>query len=200
MGSPYTEGPDVEAVQLALYVDSDKQYGPHTRDAVHNWKLDAGYPTRANDGELGVAGQRMRLGLDPVPPAFAKRAEERTSGADALDAFIVGRIWHWPAPYESALAAKTSLRTLPTIIFSGDVDASVPTVITRRLLTEFPHAYFITVAGAAHPAIGWRQLHTPDRRALPRNAPARRHIVREAARVTSGSCWLESARRMRAAL
>jgi hypothetical protein len=67
---PYMEGPDVEAVQLALHVDPDKRYGPKTRDAVRNWKFHAGYPKRGIDGDLGFSGQRLLLGLDPIPPAF----------------------------------------------------------------------------------------------------------------------------------
>ena len=70
----------------------------------------------------------------------------------------------WPAPsrYEPAVPTTAPLRSLPTIIFSGDVDSSVPTEMTRQLLAEFPHAAFITVAGAAHPAIGWRQDCVPQ--------------------------------------
>lgn len=68
----------------------------------------------------------------------------------------------WPASFKSALSAKTPLRTLPTIIFSGDVDSTVPTAITRRLLREFPNAYFISVAGAGHPTIGWRTDCVPQ--------------------------------------
>jgi hypothetical protein len=98
VGPPFMEGPDVEAVQLALGVDPDKRYGSDTAGAVRNWKFHAGYPQRALDGDLGVAGQRMLLGLDSAPPAFAKRAEERTSGADALDAFIAGRSWLIASP------------------------------------------------------------------------------------------------------
>jgi pimeloyl-ACP methyl ester carboxylesterase len=64
----------------------------------------------------------------------------------------------WPAPsrYVPAVPATTSLRNVPTVIFSGDIDSTVPTEMTRHLLAEFPRATFITVAGAAHPAIGWR--------------------------------------------
>jgi hypothetical protein len=97
------QGPDVESVQRALGVDVDGQYGPDTGGAVRNWKFRAGYPPRAMDDQLGVPGQRMLLGLDPTPPAFMKRAEERTSGAGALDAFIVGRSWLIAGPkYASA--------------------------------------------------------------------------------------------------
>jgi hypothetical protein len=92
-GPPFMAGTDIAAVQQALGVDADSQYGPDTGAAVRNWKFQAGYPTRAIDDQLGVAGQRMLLGLDPTPPAFMKRAEERTSGGAALDAFIIGRSW-----------------------------------------------------------------------------------------------------------
>jgi hypothetical protein len=98
VGPPFMEGPDVEAVQLALGVDPDRRYGPDTRDAVRDWKFRAGYPEQAIDGELGVSGQRRLLGLEPLPAAFLKRAGERTSGAAALDAFIVGRSWHIATP------------------------------------------------------------------------------------------------------
>lgn len=103
VGPPYMEGPDVEAVQRALHVDPDKRYGNDTAGAVRNWKFRAGYPKRTIDGDLGVAGQRMLLGLDPIPSGFAKRAAERASGADALDAFIAGRSWLIAGPkYASA--------------------------------------------------------------------------------------------------
>jgi hypothetical protein len=104
VGPPYMEGPDVEAVQLALHIDPDKRYGPNTRDAARNWKFRTGYPTGSLDGDLGVAGQRMLLGLDPIPPAFAKRAAERTSGADALDAFIAGRSWLITSPHYASVS------------------------------------------------------------------------------------------------
>ena len=69
---------------------------------------------------------------------------------------------NWPAPSKSALPTAVPLRTLPAIIFSGDVDATVPTETTRRLLSELPNAHFITVAGAGHPAIGWRPDCVPQ--------------------------------------
>jgi pimeloyl-ACP methyl ester carboxylesterase len=68
----------------------------------------------------------------------------------------------WPAPYKAAVPTTATLRTLPTIIFSGDVDATAPTFLTRRLLTEFPNAHFIIVAGAAHPTIGQRPDCVPQ--------------------------------------
>jgi pimeloyl-ACP methyl ester carboxylesterase len=69
----------------------------------------------------------------------------------------------WPAPrrFEPAVPADAKLGKVPTIIFSGDVDAIVPTDITRKLLIEFPKATFVSVAGAAHPAIGWRRDCVP---------------------------------------
>jgi hypothetical protein len=111
VGPPFMEGPDVEAVQLALGVDPDKRYGNDTAGAVRRWKFHAGYPTRAIDGDLGVAGQRMLLGLDPIPPGFAKRAEERTSGADALDAFIAGRSWLLSGPKYAKVSPLEGLGT-----------------------------------------------------------------------------------------
>ena len=38
---------------------------------------------------------------------------------------------------------------------------SSPAEITRTLLTVFPHATFVSVAGAAHPTIGWRRDCVP---------------------------------------
>ena len=40
--------------------------------------------------------------------------------------------------------------------------APSPTEMPRHLLAEFHRATFITVAGAAHPAIGWRQDCVPQ--------------------------------------
>jgi pimeloyl-ACP methyl ester carboxylesterase len=70
---------------------------------------------------------------------------------------------NWPAPrrFEPAVPSGANLGQIPTIIFSGDVDAIVPTEITRTLLTVFPKATFVSVAGAAHPAIGWRRDCVP---------------------------------------
>lgn len=104
VGPPFMDGTDVEAVQLVLHVDRDHRYGPNTRDAVRNWKFRAGYPAHAIDGELGISGQRRLLGLDPLPAAFQKRSEERTSGATALDAFIVGRSWQITSPKYAAVS------------------------------------------------------------------------------------------------
>jgi hypothetical protein len=98
VGPPFIKGADVEAVQRVLGVDPDQEYGPDTRDAVRNWKFRAGYPAHALDGELGISGQRRLLGLEPLPVPFLRRAEERTSGAAALDAFIFGRSWHIATP------------------------------------------------------------------------------------------------------
>jgi len=47
------------------------------------------------------------------------------------------------------------------MILSGDVDSTVPTLATRRLLSEFPSATFLTVASAGHPTIGWRSDCVP---------------------------------------
>ena len=70
---------------------------------------------------------------------------------------------NWPAPrrFEPAVPANAHFGKIPTIIFSGDVDAIVPTEITRTLLTVFPQATFVSVAGAAHPAVGWRRDCVP---------------------------------------
>ena len=92
-GPPYLEGADVEAVQRALDVAVDGQYGPVTAAAVRNWKFRVGYPARAIDDQLGIAGQRLLLGQSRPAPLFTRRAAERTSGAPAIDAFITGRMW-----------------------------------------------------------------------------------------------------------
>src|SRR6478752_2318489 len=98
VGPPFMKGADVEAVQRALGLDPDQEYGPDTRDAVRNWKFRAGYPAHAIDGELGISGQRRLLGLEPLPVPFLKRADERTSGAALLDTFIAARSWHIATP------------------------------------------------------------------------------------------------------
>jgi pimeloyl-ACP methyl ester carboxylesterase len=110
----------------------------------------------------------------PWSPSESTAARKRTYAA-ALAAFPRGTFspfsvdgWNvynaseecltWPARRrdEAAVPSTAPLRRLPVLVFSGDVDGTVPAPVTRRLLSEFPHATFITVAGAAHPAIGWR--------------------------------------------
>jgi hypothetical protein len=93
-GPPLLHGPDVKAVQQALGVDDDTRYGDDTADAVQRWKFRTGYPERSIDRELGVPGQRMLLGLDPIPEPFTRRAKERQAGgAPRIDAFIAGASW-----------------------------------------------------------------------------------------------------------
>jgi pimeloyl-ACP methyl ester carboxylesterase len=64
----------------------------------------------------------------------------------------------WPVPgrFVPAIPAHRVFPDVPTLILSGDVDTWVPTEITRKLLDEFPNATFVTVAGAAHPTMGFR--------------------------------------------
>jgi hypothetical protein len=92
-GPPFLEGADVEEVQRALGVDADGEYGSITAAAVRNWKFRTGYPARAIDDQLGIAGQRLLLGLTHPSPLFVRRAAQRTTGAPAIDAFIAGRSW-----------------------------------------------------------------------------------------------------------
>ena len=69
----------------------------------------------------------------------------------------------WPAPERFEPATPSGIfPRVPTIVFSGDEDPRVPTEITRKLLDVLPGATFVEVAGAAHPAIGWRRDCVPD--------------------------------------
>jgi pimeloyl-ACP methyl ester carboxylesterase len=127
-------------------------------------------------------GDNVAASCDDLPAPWGPRdplAVRRRKYTDALAAFPAHTFepfsvtaWNvynaseecltWPAPSTSAVPTTAPIRDIPTIIFSGDVDATVPTVVTRRLLLEFPNAHFITVAGAGHPAIGWRSDCVPQ--------------------------------------
>ena len=140
-------------------------------------------------GPMGAAGDfsqgdNIAASCSDLPEAWSPAdpiAVRQSKYAAALSAFpkqtfapFSARGWNvfwlseecltWPTPrrYEPAVPTTAPLRNLPTIIFSGDVDSSVPTEMTRHLLAEFPKAAFINVAGAAHPAIGWRPDCVPQ--------------------------------------
>jgi len=58
----------------------------------------------------------------------------------------------WPAPSrpEPVIPAGATFPSVPALIMSGDQDLNAPTEINRILLTEFPKATFLLVAGAGH--------------------------------------------------
>ena len=60
----------------------------------------------------------------------------------------------WPAPtrFEPMIPAGASFPSLPTLVINGDEDTSAPEEISRALLTEFPGATQMVVAGAGHDA------------------------------------------------
>jgi len=77
LASPPVRGLDIVAVQRALRVKQDGVYGPATGAAVRAWKYRAGYPREAINDGLGVAGQRLLLGLDKLPDDMRARARRR---------------------------------------------------------------------------------------------------------------------------
>jgi pimeloyl-ACP methyl ester carboxylesterase len=60
----------------------------------------------------------------------------------------------WPSPkrFEPMIPPGAAFPSLPTLIVSGDEDTTVPEEISRALLTEFPRATLLKVAGAGHDA------------------------------------------------
>lgn len=60
----------------------------------------------------------------------------------------------WPSPnrFEPMIPRGATFPSLPTLIVSGDEDTQAPEEISRALLTEFPGAGFLVVAGAGHDA------------------------------------------------
>jgi hypothetical protein len=81
LSSPTMRGPDVVAVQRALHLPQDGQYGPLTASAVAAWKRSAGYPPDQVDTSLGPRGRRWLLGLEPLPADYRSRAA--TAGASS---------------------------------------------------------------------------------------------------------------------
>lgn len=97
---------------------------------------------------------KYRVAVDQLPKDAA--APFSVAGWNTFNETDLCLYWPPPTRFVPAVPPGAALAKVPAIIFSGDVDAVVPTEITRTLLAEFPHATFVTVAGASHPAIGWR--------------------------------------------
>jgi hypothetical protein len=63
----------------------------------------------------------------------------------------------WPAPsrFTPAVPAGTTVRGVPALVLHGDLDTSVSSLSSRGLLAIFTDATYRSVAGAAHPSVGW---------------------------------------------
>ena len=65
----------------------------------------------------------------------------------------------WPSPirFEPVIPPGATFPSVPTLVMSGDEDASAPLELSRALLAEFPGATFLIVAGVGHGAAdpGW---------------------------------------------
>jgi pimeloyl-ACP methyl ester carboxylesterase len=63
----------------------------------------------------------------------------------------------WPAParHEAVVPAGASARTVPALILSGDLDGGIPAFVSKRLLSEFPAATFVLIAGAGHQTLAF---------------------------------------------
>jgi pimeloyl-ACP methyl ester carboxylesterase len=59
-------------------------------------------------------------------------------------------VWPAPARFEPVIPPGSTFPDVPTLILSGDVDNLVPTFFSRPLLSEFPKATFVLVAGSGH--------------------------------------------------
>jgi pimeloyl-ACP methyl ester carboxylesterase len=63
----------------------------------------------------------------------------------------------WPAPsrFTPAVPAGATVRGVPALVLHGDLDTSVSSRSSRGLLAIFTDATYRSVAGAAHPSVGW---------------------------------------------
>jgi hypothetical protein len=77
LSSPFMRGADIAAVQRALRIDPDGDYGPDTAAAVKAWKWRAGYTRAAINDGLGIRGQGWLLGLERLPVDMLERAQRR---------------------------------------------------------------------------------------------------------------------------
>jgi hypothetical protein len=91
--SPEMTGPDVTAVQRRLGVAADGVYGEKTAAAVKAWRWRTGFP-RALPG-IGPDGQRILLGLDPLPADYRARAAERAAVKPPMQERAVSVMEHW---------------------------------------------------------------------------------------------------------
>jgi pimeloyl-ACP methyl ester carboxylesterase len=108
-----------------------------------------------NRGDATVVRKwKLRTAVDQLPKNAA--APFSVPGWNTFNGPDLCLYWPPPTRFVPAVPPDATVTKVPTIIFSGDVDAIVPTEVSRKLLSVFPHATFVTVAGASHPAIGWR--------------------------------------------
>lgn len=79
LNTPYMKGEDVRAVQKALKVKRDGEYGPATASAVAAWKWRAGYARKDINNGIGIRGQRYLLDAKnyPLPDSYRDRARKR---------------------------------------------------------------------------------------------------------------------------
>jgi pimeloyl-ACP methyl ester carboxylesterase len=129
---------------------------PPKADVVQHFSLGAAAAEACNDTDrpwsltdsIEVRHRKLAAALDRLPPdvfaPFSKSAYTATIPPD----FCI----NWPAPtrYEPVIPARVNRIDVPTLLLSGDQDRTIPTSMSKLLLTLFPKATFLVVAKAGH--------------------------------------------------
>jgi pimeloyl-ACP methyl ester carboxylesterase len=111
---------------------------------------DQDFPYRRSD-QPAIRRAQLDAALAALPAdVFAPLSKGAWAAVDVPD-FCIN--WPSPARFVPVVPPDTTFPDVPTLILSGDVDRNVPTVLTRQLLSEFPHAAWVVVAGAGHPTM-----------------------------------------------
>jgi pimeloyl-ACP methyl ester carboxylesterase len=113
-------------------------------DADFVWDRDDPLPIR----RLKYARGLRDLGRDAFAP-FSKQAWTAYWIPDFCEL--------WPAPdrFTPAVPRGATVTGVPTLLVGGEIDITVPSETTRRLLGVFPNARFVNFAGALHIPTSW---------------------------------------------
>ena len=85
LSSPYMRGEDVKIVQRRTGQKViDGVAGPITCSGIARWKHYVGYPAAEINNGLGVRGQRILFGQEPIPVDYRARAKARIAAGEKL--------------------------------------------------------------------------------------------------------------------
>lgn len=125
------------------------QYATSCVDHHEAWEWSATVPEREKQYAKAVAD----LPADYFAP-FSKAAATGQSfswfGRDCL-------FWQKPTPSSPVAPPHATYPFAPTLVFSGDLDHTVPLEETSKVAALFPDSTFVPVAEAGHGAVFWSQ-------------------------------------------
>ncbi len=124
--------------------------------------------------EQGESGQFVlsAAGRGPRPPDLVQMMDERDRTiqelTDALGradqvTYAIGELRNQGAYLDSDLRPRLVDINMPTIVLHGDSDTQVPYELGQELAAGIPGAEFVTIGGAGHGVMQWREAMTAIR-------------------------------------